>query len=253
MNGLRKKINDLIVETVAAENDGGFFRPPRIGIAEANDTLFDQIPFLVGPHHAHPRDILPQAASVISFFLPFSKMVVKSNQGTGPVSPQWGWSYLRANDLINQISQSVVELAIDQGGLAALVPATHTFDVKTLKAGWSHRSAALVAGLGRFGINRMLIGPNGGAGRFGTVFISQPLEPDQRQRNDYCLYLKNGKCRACLKVCPAGALRHDAFDGHKCYDWLLTSSKHLDLNGRLADVCGKCVVAGPCAYIDCER
>lgn len=250
MNDLRNKIINLIVETVAAENEEGFFRRPRTGFAAADDPLFDQIPLQVGPHHAHPRDILPQAATVLSFFLPFSKLVVKSNQGPGPVSTEWGWSYLRANELINRLSQSLIELAIEHGGLAVSVPATHTFDEKTLKAGWSHRSAALVAGLGRFGINRMLIGPDGGAGRFGTVFFSQRLKPDQRQSTDYCLYLKNGKCRACLKACPAEALGLDTFDGQKCYSWLLASSKHLDINGRLADVCGKCVVAGPCACLE---
>lgn len=247
---LREEISALITETVAAAKAEDLIRRPRLGLAAADDSLFDQIPHLVGSHHLRPKDILPEAATVISFFLPFTKAVVKSNRGSGPVSAEWGRAYLRANELINSLSQSLVDLAVRRGGRAASVPATHTFDEQTLKAGWSHRSAAYIAGLGRFGLNRMLIGPSGGAGRFGSVFISQRLEPDQAQRDDYCLYLKNGKCRACLKACPAEALSSEAFDGHKCYAHLLANSKRLNLDGRLADVCGKCVVAGPCAFMD---
>lgn len=247
---LRSSIISLITETVAADEAEGLIRRPRVGFSSAEDPLFDQIRRLVGSHHLHPRDILPEAATVVSFFLPFSQAVVKSNRGSGQVSAEWGRAYLRANELINGLSQSLIDLSVGQGGRAASVPATHTFDEKTLKAGWSHRSAAYVAGLGRFGLNRMLIGPDGGAGRFGSVFISQWLEPDQAQLDDYCLYLKNGKCRACFKACPAEALTVDTFDGQKCYAHLLANSKHLNFDGRLADVCGKCVVAGPCAYMD---
>jgi Uncharacterized Fe-S protein len=247
---LRLEISALIHETVAAVEPEGLIRRPRVGFASAEDPLFDEIPQHVGVHHLHPRDILPEVATVVAFFLPFTQAVVKSNRGSGPVSPDWGRAYLRANELINGLSQALIELAIRQGGRAAAVPATHTFDEKTLKAGWSHRSAAYVAGLGRFGLNRMLIGPNGCCGRFGSVFISQRLAPDPLQREDYCLFLKNGKCQACFKACPAQALTPETFDGQKCYAWLLDNSTFLNLDGRLVDVCGKCAVAGPCAFMD---
>lgn len=247
---LRAEISALITETVAAAETGGLIRRPLTGFASADDPLFDEIPRQVGAHHLQPRDILPGAATVVAFFLPFTEAVVKSNQGSGPVSADWGRAYLRANELINSLSQAVADLAVRRGGRAASVPATHTFDETTLKAGWSHRSAAYVAGLGRFGLNRMLIGPKGGCGRFGSVFISQRLAPDPLQREDYCLFLKNGRCQACFKACPARALSPEAFEGQKCYAWLLDNSRHLNLGGRLVDVCGKCAVAGPCAYMD---
>lgn len=248
MSELRREIETLIVENLAAEDAEGFFRRPRLGVASADDSLFEEVPRVVGDHHLRPKDILPEAATVLSFFLPFSEKVVQGNRGPGPVSTDWGWSYVRANEHINRLSQAVIDLAVVKGGRAATIPATHTFDEVTLQTSWSHRSAALVAGLGRFGINRMLIGPKGGAGRYGTVFISQKLEPDPRPADDFCLYLKNGKCGVCLKACPAEALSPDGFDGQKCYTLLKANSAQLDLGGRKVNVCGKCVVTGPCAY-----
>ncbi len=243
MPDLRTEIIDHIKAAVASDEEAGLFRPPLVGFAAAADPWFGEIPRLVGAHHLRPRDILPEAETVVSFFVPFSARVVKSNQGDGPVSREWGLTYLAANALINRIGASLIGLVEAAGSRAASVPATHTFDEKTLEAGWSHRSAAWVAGLGRFGLNRMLIGPAGAAGRYGTVFISPKLAPDVRPEEERCMHLKSGRCGACVRACPVGALTVDGYDRHRCYEHLLATSDRLNLNGRLADVCGKCVVA----------
>ncbi len=193
-----------------------------------------------------PREVLPEAKTVVSYFLPFADGLVKGNRGPGPVSRDWGVSYVETNRLINRINQDLKALMETRGFSAATLPATHNFDEITLESGWSHRSSAYIAGLGRFGLNRMLIGPRGGAGRYGTFFISAELEPDRPAAEDYCLYNQNGGCQACLKACPVGALTLKGFDKHKCYAHLLANSQYLDL-GTMADACGKCAVAGPCA------
>jgi hypothetical protein len=54
---------------------------------------------------------------------------------------------------------------------------THNFNEEDLTAGWSHKSVAFVAGLGTFGVNRMLITPAGCAGRFGSMVISAEIPP----------------------------------------------------------------------------
>ena len=246
---IRQALIDLIRREAMADNADGFFREPLVGFASAADPLFEEIIRQVGDHHLRPADILPEVKTVVSFFLPFTPMVVKSNRGSGPVSREWGRSYLAANILINRLGALASEMVVASGGLAASVPATHTFDEKTLKAGWSHRSAAMVAGLGRFGLNRMLIGPVGAAGRYGTIFISPELEPSPKPEDEPCLYFQDGRCQSCVRVCPVQALTVDGFDGHKCYDHVLKNSEMLNL-GHLCDVCGKCVVAGPCAIIE---
>ncbi|UQZ89749.1 (Fe-S)-binding protein [Deltaproteobacteria bacterium Smac51] len=240
-------IEDLITRAVADAAAPHFFRKPLIGFSSADDPLFDEIVRQVGSHHLKPRDILPEAATVISFFIPFTKTLVASNKGDGPVSDDWGNSYVQGNEIINGVNQRLSEYLESQGLKCGFVPATHTFDAKTLKAGWSHRSAAAVAGLGGFGLNRMLMGPGGCAGRYGTAFTSARLQPSRPLAELQCLYLKNKKCAACVKACPVGALTEDGFDRHKCYQRLLENDKLLSADGRLRDVCGKCVAACPLA------
>ena len=247
MTDWQRKIESFIVAAAEQANDQGLLGTPRAGFSSPRDPLFEEIISQVGPHHLHPLDILPEVRTVVSFFIPFSKAVVEGNRREKPVARIWGEAYLTANRLINHISESLADMVRAEGGQAALVPATYGFDPQTLKTNWSHRSAALVAGLGRFGLNRMLIGPDGGAGRYGTIFISETIEPSPKQEEDYCLNFKKGSCRACVEVCPVGALTGDGFDGPKCYAQCLANSAHLNFEAGLCDVCGQCVSVGPCA------
>ncbi|MDL2226991.1 4Fe-4S dicluster domain-containing protein [Deltaproteobacteria bacterium OttesenSCG-928-M10] len=248
MNDLRSYITNHIKAAVR-EKHQGFFREALVGFASADDPLFAEIPRLVGGHHARPLDFLPAGGTVVSFFLPFTQEVVKSNCGDGPVSREWGLSYLAANALINEVSQGLAEAVRERGHTAATVPATHNFDPQTLQCGWSHRSAAFVAGLGRFGLNRMLIGPSGCAGRYGTLFVGAEIRPDSRSAPERCLFQEKGKCGACVKACPPRALTAESYDRFKCWDHLTAISDQLNIDGKTCDVCGKCVAACPMAVI----
>lgn len=80
---MNKLFADLITEYVKnykklkhTETD---WRRPVIGFADARDILFPKLKEIIGPNHALPSDIVPNAKSVIVFFLPFSKEIVKSN------------------------------------------------------------------------------------------------------------------------------------------------------------------------------
>ncbi|MDR2302372.1 MAG: epoxyqueuosine reductase [Deltaproteobacteria bacterium] len=249
MSDLRQKITSFIAQEVAKANVGGLLRPPRVGFASPEDPLFHEIIRQVGPHHLHPFDILPETKTVVSFFVPFPKFVVEANRREKPVARLWGLAYLAANAAINHTSESLVTMVKDLGGQAALMPATYGFDPNTFKTVWSHRSAALIAGHGRFGLNRMLIGPLGGAGRYGTIFISKPIAPSPKQREDYCLNLKKGSCRSCVKACPVGALTDGGIDRHKCHGQCLSNSDFLNFYSGLGEVCGRCVTACPRAFI----
>ena len=247
MDSLRDNIKEIIVGMTEADENNHYYRIPLVAFARGDDPLFAEIVRVVGPVHLKPEEILPEVKTVISFYLPFSAEVGKTNQGDGPVSRVWGLSYLAANTLFNSISEKLIDRLSYLGYKTGTVPATYGFDAETLKACWSHRSAAFVAGLGRFGLNRMLIGPAGGTGRYGTVFTEAEIPASERPTDDLCIYFKNGKCKVCLKACPVEALSEDGFDGQKCYAHVLKNSDYLDLDGRLCDVCGKCAVSGPCA------
>lgn len=244
---LKNEIVSLIKNEVLDSGKEELFREPLVGFASADDPLFLKLPEIIGPEHVQPKDILPSAKTVVSFFIPFSKRIVLCNRNSTEVSPEWANVYLTANYLINDISQKIIDMLAKKGIKGGTIKATHTFDEKTLKAGWSHRSAAYIAGLGRFGLNRMLITTVGCAGRYGSVVISEEITPNQRPQEEPCIYYKNGQCRFCVKNCPTQALRADGFDRQKCYAHLLKVSKGFTDLG-FCDVCGKCVV-GPCAIL----
>lgn len=72
----------------------------------------------------------------------------------------------------------ITEWLEEKGIKTGSIKATHTYDEKMLITGWSHRSAAFIAGSGRFAVNRMLITPVGCTGRYGSVVISEEITPD---------------------------------------------------------------------------
>lgn len=77
---MNKEIVDLITEYVKnykqLKHTEFDWREPVIGFADARDSLFPRLKELIGPKHALPSDIVPDAKSVIVFFLPFCKEVV---------------------------------------------------------------------------------------------------------------------------------------------------------------------------------
>jgi epoxyqueuosine reductase QueG len=238
------------IEIKAAEADQeGFYRKPLVGFSSAADPLYAAIKEIVGPHHLRPEEVLPGVKTLVSYFLPFSKKVVEANRKEpGIPAREWVDSYAHANNLINAIGRALTARLEAKGIRAGMVDSTNNYTEITLKAPWSHRSAAFVAGLGRFGLNRMLITKVGGAGRYGTIFIAEELQPTARSEEEPCLFFKNGGCRYCLKHCPAGALGGgpDEFDRQVCNKKMLNVSPYArSLNWNL-DVCGKCDV-GPCA------
>ena len=84
-----------------------------------------------------------------------------------------------------------------------------------LSCNWSHRHSAYIAGLGTFGLCDGMITRLGKAVRFTTLVLETKLPADPRPYKDYhywCLFYRTGKCDACIKACPAGAISKK---GHK--------------------------------------
>ena len=235
-----------LVEKLAADSKSELFRRPIVGISNSDNPLYEDLKDIVGPEHVHPRDLLPEAKSVISFFIPFSDIVVKTNRVDSLPSKEYARSYVDANILINQISHNLVKLLNDKGFKAATIKATHTYEPETLKSAWSHRSAAYIGNMGQFGVNRMLITSEGSAGRFGTVITSAEIPLALEESHEYCLYYKNASCKKCIDVCPVGALDIDSFDKFKCNSRLLENMEKLKDIGE-CDVCGKCLTICPVA------
>ena len=250
---LKEEIVELIKNSVFMSEQKNDFREPIVGFSSANNPLYIKLKEIVGAHVLGPKEILPEASTVVSFFIPFSEEIVKSNLEKTTPSREWAKSYVDVNFLINQTSEHLIDFLNKKGVKAATIKSTHTFDEETLKSAWSHRSAAFIAGMGKFGVNRMIITEKGCAGRFGTVIISEEIPSDsevtETKNSEYCLYHKNSSCLKCIKSCPVEALQVNGFDKFVCYDRLLENvEEHKDLG--LCDVCGKCVVSCPLSFID---
>jgi epoxyqueuosine reductase QueG len=195
-----------------------------------------------------PQELLLGARSVVSFFLPFASWVVEANtRHREQVAEEWARAYVETNALIGRITSHLVEALAGRGVHAAAEPATHNFDPVSLISRWSHKSVAVIAGLGSFGLHHMAITDSGCAGRFGSLVLEAelpitPIEPRER-----CLYFHDGSCLECVFRCPVQALdESEPIDKHHCYQRLRRVAQEFEHLG-LADVCGKCAI-GPCTF-----
>ena len=241
MDTIRTVIESTINEAVWKSPLG--FKKPLISYASPSDPLFLELKEL-HPHHLMPQELLKNIKTIVVFYVPFDLEIAHSNKTGTKVSEKWANAYISTNSLINEVCVLLSEKLAAQGVETAHQKATHNFDEKNLTAAWSHRSVAYIAGLGTFGVNRMLITPVGCAGRFGSIAISHFIEPTAKPDKEYCLFFEGKGCLKCLKSCPVGALAENSINKHLCYERLLKVADEYSAIG-FADVCGKCI--GPCA------
>lgn len=216
----RDKILDIINCAVEDSNKAETltkYRDPIIGFASANDELFNNLSDTIGYSVLHPKELLPEAGTVVAFFIPFNEMVIKyARKRASFTNQEWGLAYYELNLLISKIMTAIVEEMTKIGIKAVKEPVTENYDPVELTVKWPHKSAAYIAGLGTFGINRLIITPLGCAGRLGTVIISEEITPTQRPVKENCAYLDNGTCGVCVKSCPTQALRYNSFSRFVC-------------------------------------
>jgi epoxyqueuosine reductase QueG len=237
-----------IVQGEVAEADTETqYREPLVGFAAADDARWADLGQVVTPVHMLPQELLPGAQSVVSFFLPFESSVVEANaRRRGPVAREWAVAYVETNALIGRITRRLIESLAPLGIRGAAEPATYNFDPVTLVSRWSHKSVAVIAGLGSFGVHHLVITDAGCAGRFGSVVIDAQAGVSTSNSMERCLYNHDGGCLECVSRCPIGALEPDTgIDKQRCWTRCQAVAKMYAEVGK-ADVCGKCAL-GPCA------
>ena len=249
MENLNREIEQIISDMIKALNRPDLFRSPLVAFSSAEDPKYEELKKLVGEWNKAPVELMPEAKSVISYFVPFTKAVVESPSTDPALRALWGESYVIINSYFNDIGRAVSDFLASKGFASFLIAATYNYDPSDLKANWSHRSAAAVAGLGAFAANRLLITEKGSGGRFCSVLTSAPLEISKKAAVDRCTYNLNGGCGLCFKVCPAEALKPGSFDRFTCNRELLKPNEAKEIK-KIADVCGKCISVCPFSYLE---
>lgn len=232
------------------------FENPILGFGATDDEYFKLLknPSAVGEHFMLPKEWLPQSKTVISFFLPFTKVVKNANRvDMAWPSKEWLYGRIEGQAFLNKLCD-YLRLELINAGYNSLAPSMdERFWAKTapdseslhsnvsFTSNWSERHVAFVCGLGTFGLSKGLITSKGVAGRFGSIITELNLPADKRQYEN--IYEYCSMCGACVKNCPVNAISIDKGKNHKiCSKFLdITAQKYKPRYG-----CGKCQVGVPC-------
>lgn len=236
-----------VVDNYGLKHGVRYRLPAVAAAASCDDPLWDEL-LRLHPWHAHPRELLSSARSVVVFAVPLSLEAVESNREGDEPSVRWLREYVVTNAAIEEASRAVARELEASGYRSVPLRPTHEYDPIKLVARWSHRHAGYVAGLGTFGVNNLLITAKGCAVRLGTVITEAPVEVRGRPDYEYCLEKRGFACRACVRRCPVRAL--DSWSERKglCSSWLSrVAEKYASEVGERAEACGKCATAVPCS------
>lgn len=219
------------------------FDPPLVAFASAGDPLFEKLkePEVVGPHYKLPCDWLPEARTVISYFLPFSNAVKSANRVSGLPAMEWVYGRIEGEEFNVSLRKHIIMMVEQMGGKAVAPLLEENYKITELRSNWSERHTAYIAGLGTFGLGKSLITKKGCAGRYGSVITSLVIPPDALQYKVHHEFCSN--CGKCIKRCPSGAITPEGKNVNICFKYLREVIKP-----RFAPRygCGKCQTGVPC-------
>lgn len=247
MKPLADRLTKIVKDEVTHHQESELFREPLVGFAHAEDPLYNKLDELIGISQMHPKEMLQGAKTVMVYFIPFSKKVVKSIRQDKKIVQEWSHCYTVTNKLLDHITVRILFECHQLGVEAVAEPPTENYDEVELTAVWAHKSSAVIAGLGTFGLNRLLITKAGTAGRLGSVVMNADIPPTERPTTSYCLFYQSETCRVCAQRCPSGALTSQGFDRFRCNGYLDGKNVH-----ELQQGCGMCS-SGPCALKGFEK
>ena len=232
------------------------FETPIFAFGSAKDEYFKLLkkPSVIGEHFLLPQEWLPRSKTVISFFLPFTKVVKNANSvNMSWPAQEWLHGRIEGQAFLNKLCQHLKEELVNAGYNSLAPSLDERFWAKTsdnsesehsnasFTSNWSERHVAFVCGLGTFGLSKGLITSKGVAGRFGSIITQLNLPADKREYENVYEYCS--MCGACVKNCPVNAITLKNGKNHRiCSDFLdKTAKKYKPRYG-----CGKCQVHVPC-------
>lgn len=167
--------------------------------------------FQEAPRMTHPQAILPDAKAVVVIAVKYPDAAI-DGWGKPPAESMFFYQSVQVCMTATVMPMITFKLYrfLEKAGYLALPVAPSGFyryrDYKEIKGGFiadfSHRHAAVAAGLGVFGRQGLLLTPQFGVRqRLASVITNAPLQADPLYSGrDLC-----DQCEACLKACPVGA------------------------------------------------
>jgi epoxyqueuosine reductase QueG len=257
---IRKEIVNFITHNPAnrlPDSDSPYFDEPLVAFSSAADPIFTDYKRIIGQFHLLPAELLPDAASVISWVLPISLAVRTSNRKQTDL-PSREWSLTRThgeavNAALRRHLVSWLEGMNHKAVAPQYSPMWQEFPESPvgIASTWSERHAAYAAGLGTFSLSDGFISRKGIAHRCGSVITSLQLLPSGRTSTDHrqnCLYHRDQSCGACIARCPVGAISDEGHDKMRCREFVYTTVlQKLSKEYGVAQLgCGLCQTKVPC-------
>jgi len=249
------------------------FDEPLVGCAAGDDPLFGFLKKDIGPDFyftpqeafamAHPGEKAgADELRVIAWILPQTRETRAAHRLCRDM-PSEEWSRTRHyGEVVNVNLRKAVIDFLDAAGVKACAPvllpewSREISEKYGFASRWSERHAAYACGLGTFGLSDGLITKAGKAVRAGSVVARADFAVTPRSyenHNAWCLYFATGKCKACMKRCPAGAITEAGHDKVKCKTYIRTvTAPFVEENqlGFRVNSCGFCQTGVPCESRD---
>ena len=158
------------------------------------------------PEWSDPKNLLPNFRSVIAYGIAMNRGTLKAFLSKRNRRPQvLGDKWTRHQ--LEQIALQLSHWLERQGFESTFVAQMPYFNIYRGQPDFSHKHAAMAAGLGRLGRSSVLVHPEFGAAMWlASVITEADLAPDPMVGDDFdpC----NG-CTLCIDICPVKAIARD--------------------------------------------
>ncbi|MEG2502181.1 MAG: hypothetical protein RSA73_04140 [Anaerovoracaceae bacterium] len=248
--------------------DEPIWETPLIGVAAGDDHYYAFLKEHIGPFHWSPKEafnlkynrfVQSRDLRVVSMVFPQTE-ATKMAQKQAKVFPCDRWTVSRGEwePLIREFSKKMV-IDLEAKGIPCVsidLQPEFKREISTkegIASVWSHRHTAYAAGLGTFGLSDGLITEKGKAIRLTSLIVEADLDVTPKTysgHHDWCLYYRDGSCKACINRCPVNAISLKGHDKDVCSNYEdLAVENYWPTHIKRGDYifgCGLCQAGVPC-------